>query len=309
MAFSRSSKPTADPLSHVIAAVGASSARRSRLEAAGHWALSFPSVDRLKFVAILRGACCVVLPGGESLAVEQGDVFLIGRTPYVVASDAETPAMEGTAMFTGPGREVVRLGGDECVLIGGSVTFSDAGTAFVLDALPLFLLIGRASASASAVAGTLGLLEAESERSGSGETLVAVKLAEVLLIEALRACSVDQGRAFMGWVSALSDKHVGEALRLMHGDIAFQWSVSVLASRVAMSRSAFAQRFSDLVGRAPMDYLRGLRMTLARQMLSDGSADVGMVAAEVGYSSQSAFGQAFRRAFGCPPTAAATRAR
>ena len=302
MVFSRSSKSAADPLWDVITALGAGSARRTRLEASGHWSLSFPPVDRIKFVAVLRGRCCVVLPRGEVHDLAEGDVCLMGRTPYVVASDPKTPAMEGLPLFTNPDRDVVRLGGDESVLIGGSVSLSEAGMAFALDALPPFLHIGSSSPSATAMARTLGLLEVQTEITAMGGTLVAVKLAEILLVEALRACSADEGRKFVGWIPALGDRQIGEALRLMHGEIAFAWTVSTLAKRVGMSRSAFSDRFVGLVGRPPMDHLRGLRMALAQQMLQDGAADVGLVAAHVGYSSQSAFGQAFRRTFGCSPT-------
>jgi AraC-like DNA-binding protein len=301
MVFSRSSKSAAEPLWDVITALGAGSARRTRLEAAGHWSLSFPSVDRIKFVAVLRGRCCVVLSPGEGHDLEEGDVCLIGRTPYAVASDPKTPAMEGLPLFTNPDRDVVRLGGDESILIGGSVSLSEAGMAFALEALPPFLHIGSSSPSATAMARTLGLLEVQTEIAGMGGTLVAVKLAEILLVEALRAYSADKGRTFVGWIAALGDRQIGEALRLMHGEIAFAWTVSSLAKRVGMSRSAFSDRFAGLVGRPPMDHLRGLRMALAHQMLEDGATDVGLVAAHVGYSSQSAFGQAFRRTFGRSP--------
>ena len=301
MVLSRSSKPADEPLSDVIKAMGAGSARRTRLEAAGHWGLSFPAVDRIKFVAVLRGRCCMVLPRGEVHDLEQGDVCLIGRTSYVVASDPKTPAMEGLPLFTNPDRDVVRLGGDENVLIGGGVTLSEAGMAFALDALPPFLHIGSSSPSATVMVRTLGLLEMQAEMTAMGGTLVAVKLAEILLVEALRAYSADKGRTFVGWISALGDRQIGEALRLMHGQLAFAWTVSALAKRVGMSRSAFSDRFAGLVGRPPMDHLRGLRMALAQQMLEDGAADVGLVAAHVGYSSQSAFGQAFRRTFGRSP--------
>jgi transcriptional regulator GlxA family with amidase domain len=173
--------------------------------------------------------------------------------------------------------------------------------AFALDALPPFLHIGSSSPSATAMARILGLLEVQAEMTAMGGALVAVKLAEVLLVEALRAYSADKGRTFVGWISALGDRQIGEALRLMHGELAFAWTVSALAKRVGMSRSAFSDRFAGLVGRPPMDHLRGLRMALAQQMLEDGATDVGLVAAHVGYSSQSAFGQAFRRTFGRSP--------
>ncbi|MFC7554596.1 helix-turn-helix transcriptional regulator [Pseudoroseomonas wenyumeiae] len=87
----------------------------------------------------------------------------------------------------------------------------------------------------------------------------------------------------------------------MHGNIAFPWTVGALAAQVGMSRSAFAALFTRRVGRPPLDYLAGWRMTLSRHLLLRNEADVASVAAQVGYASPSAFGHAFKRSFGHSP--------
>ena len=108
-------------------------------------------------------------------------------------------------------------------------------------------------------------------------------------------------RSTVSWIAALADPKIGAALRLMHGDVVRPWTAAALAAEVGMSRSAFTQRFSARVGRPPLDYLIRWRMTLARSRLTMGTASIAGVAAEVGYSSQSAFAQAFKRTFGCTP--------
>jgi hypothetical protein len=116
MNLSSSSKP--DPLSDVLGVLRAKITRCTRMEAAGRWALAFPAIDRLKFVAILRGSAWMVRPGSEPHLLRKGDVCLIGRTAYIVASHpAETP-IDGQAFYP-EGCDVAKLGGNETIGIGG----------------------------------------------------------------------------------------------------------------------------------------------------------------------------------------------
>ena len=63
-----------------------------------------------------------------------------------------------------------------------------------------------------------------------------------------------------GWLGALRDRQIGRALTLIHRDPARPWSDACLAREVAMSRSAFAARFAELVGEPPMHYVARWRM-------------------------------------------------
>ncbi len=305
MSSSRSAKPTRDPLSNVLSALGARSVRGTRLEASGDWALSFQGRGRLKFVAIVRGRCWLLLPDTAPEALEGGDVFLLSNTPYTVASDPAMEPVDGMPLYEPPGQDIVRLGdGGETVMVGGGSAFADGEAAFVLEALPAFLRIDRASPGAGAVARTLALLEAEVGDERLGASLVTERLAEILLVEAIRAYVGTGAADRVGWIAALSDRRIGAALRLMHGEVARPWTASTLAAEVGMSRSAFTQRFSTRVGRPPLDYLIHWRMVLARGKLSESCASVASVATEVGYNSQSAFAHAFKRTFGYTPRAA-----
>ncbi|MDQ0326421.1 AraC-like DNA-binding protein [Rhodopseudomonas julia] len=292
-----------DPFSQVLAALGARSVRGTGLEAAGHWALAFDGRARLKFVAVTRGRCFLLLPDRPPEMLEEGDVVLIANTRYVVASDPAVEPIEGMPLYENPGQDVVRLGaGDETVMMGGGSGFSGGSAAFVLDALPAFLRIDRTSPAAASVATTLKSLRHEVDSKELGGALVAERLAEILVIEAVRAFVATRPANKVGWITALADPRIGKALTLLHGDVARRWTVPILASEVGMSRSAFAQRFADRVGRPPLDYLTRWRMVLAQRQLSAGES-VAAVAAAVGYSSQSAFSHAFKRTFGQTPSA------
>lgn len=305
MILSRSAEAPVDLFSEVLSVLGAQSVSGTRLEASGDWALSFQGQGRLKFVAVLKGHCWLLLPDAPPEALAQGDVFLLSDTSFAVASDPAAAPIDGAPLYELSGRNVVRLGeAADTVMIGGGARFADGVAAFVLEALPAFVRIDQTSPGAAAVARVLALLEAEVGNSRPGTSFVTDRLAEILLVEAIRAYVTTGITDSMGWIAALADPRVGTALRLMHRDVARPWTTSLLAAEVGMSRSAFAQRFSRHVGRPPLDYLTRWRMVLARRMLRTSQVSIAQVATEVGYGSQSAFAFAFKRIFGCTPRAA-----
>ena len=131
---------------------------------------------------------------------------------------------------------------------------------------------------------------------------MSARLADVLLVETFRAYVGQVGPAGRGWLGALLDPRIGRALRALHADVAHPWTVADLAHVAGMSRAAFAAEFTRRIGQPPLSYLRAWRLALARKALLGGEASVADVAEMVGYRSQGAFAQAFRRAFGTSAT-------
>ena len=134
-----------------------------------------------------------------------------------------------------------------------------------------------------------------------GSTLMTRRMGDILLVQALRAHVARAGADNAGWIGALGNPGIGKAISLIHNEPGYRWTVGELASRTGMSRSAFAQRFRDLVGVAPLDYVTRWRMHRAREALRRKEATVAGLAASLGYSSESAFGNAFKRVFGRAP--------
>ncbi len=302
MNLSQSSKTMTDPLSDVLNVLGARVTRRTRLEASGQWALNFPALDRLKFVAVLRGSGWILLPGRPPQFLTAGDVYLLGRTDFAVASDPALTPVDGYS-YCEPGCDLVRLGGDETISIAGTVTFERRNADFLLGMLPHSLYVPRSSASSGAMMTILSLMNDEIERDVIGSEVVSGRLADMLLVEALRAYAGSVDQVKIGWLGALVDKRLGRVLRAIHGDIAHPWSVSQLAGVAGMSRAAFSADFTRRVGQSPLAYVRSWRLTIARAALGNGKQTVASVANNVGYASQSAFAQAFKAAFGIPPKA------
>ncbi|HWU94468.1 MAG TPA: helix-turn-helix transcriptional regulator, partial [Sphingomonas sp.] len=79
------------------------------------------------------------------------------------------------------------------------------------------------------------------------------------------------------------------------------WTVAELAGIAGMSRSAFAARFGERLGCAPIEYLARWRMAIAKDALARGVKSLGRIAEEIGYESASAFSTAFRKRLGCSP--------
>jgi AraC-like DNA-binding protein len=113
----------------------------------------------------------------------------------------------------------------------------------------------------------------------------------------------EQGEGRTGWLAGVNDRIVGAALKAMHGRPAHAWTLEELAREAGSSRSVLAERFQQLVGSSPMQYLGQWRMLLATHLLCRSNAPLAHIAEEVGYQTDTAFSRAFRREFGAPPAA------
>jgi AraC-like DNA-binding protein len=136
---------------------------------------------------------------------------------------------------------------------------------------------------------------------GPGSGTMLAKLAELLFVEAMRKHIESLPDRQVGWLAGLRDRHVGRALALMHENPMQRWSVDRLAGQAGLSRSALAQRFTELIGQPPMQYLKRWRLGLAAAALKDSRRPVAALAEQYGYESEAAFNRAFKREFGMPP--------
>jgi AraC-like DNA-binding protein len=290
-----------DPLSQVFSLLNVRAARCTRFEASGNWSYRFPAKPALKFGAILKGECWMDFGEGPRHRLSAGDSFLLANAPsYVLANDEDAFPEDGLAMFDWAHSDVARHEGDDTVIVAGSFGFDTSDAELLLDALPRFLLIPGQHPSAAVIRTTLQIITPEIMGPQIGAAILTDRLVDVLLVLVLRA-ALDQDRdKDFGWIGALTEPRIGKAIGLMHHNIAHPWTLEMLCSAVAMSRSAFTKRFRSLVGRAPLDYLLHWRMRIARDLLRQGSS-VAAAAHHVGYASESAFRNAFKRLYGHAP--------
>jgi len=302
-----------DPLDDVFAAMRVRSALYARLEARAPWGVSLAGGESARFGLVVRGSCLLEVPGvAQPVALAAGDCYVLAHgTPYVLRDHPGTPAVSCASVVRDRIGGVVELGGTGTAasVICGWFHFDQRAARPLLDLLPVLLHVKMEEARAIALQGTLQLLAMETGEPGLGSGLLVSRLADIVFVQAVRAHAATQGQAQAGWLGALADTRIGAALRAMHKDMARDWTVETLASAASLSRSAFAQRFREKVGQAPLDYLTHWRMFRAVNMLGQGHAAVGAIAGAVGYESEAAFSKAFKRRMGMAPGAWRAAAR
>jgi len=289
-----------DPLSEVIALLQPRTVFSKGISGAGRWAVRYSAFGHPSFCAVLEGRCRLHVDGHRPLTLEAGDFLLLPATPAFTMSGFE-PAIpiridpKVTPAPTGEARHCTRGGRPDVRLLGGYFVFDSPDAALLVSLLPSLVHVRGAERLSVLVR----LVGEEASGRKTGRDLVLARLVEVLLIEALRAAPGDDTPP--GLLRGLADARLAPAFQQMHSHLARSWTVAQLARTATLSRSAFFERFTRTVGVAPMEYLLGWRMAVAKNLLRQHDLGVAEVARRVGYGSASTFSTAFSRHVGQPP--------
>ena len=295
---------TADPFSDILKLTNAETFVSGGFTAGGSWAIRFPSPDKIKFFALVKGNCWLRIDGQpESVRVEEGDVFLLSaQRSFVLASDLAVVPVDATGLFTGTVYRTAKLGdGDDCIQIGGHVRLDPSSGGLLADVLPPLIHVKAASPRATVLRWLLDQLVREPASELPGASLASAQLAQLLFVHILRAHLETSGLLATGWLRAVGDKRLAPALRLMHAEPGRAWQLAELAKAAAMSRTTFAHHFKTAAGVAPLTYLTEWRMRLAERVLREENTPVSALAGQLGYTSESAFSNAFKRVTGNAP--------
>lgn len=316
-----------DLLSEVLRAVRLSGALLFRGEFTSPWSLAAPD-SRLAapflvpgakslvfFHVVTEGRCFVEMEGRQPLGLEAGDVVAF---PYGDAHCMGNPIGHERTFISSvlpppPWAELPSVvlggGGEKTRVLCGFLHCDDALFSPVLTSLPRVLCVrARKEPSSWLETNSRYMLEEASLNRPGGACLLG-RLAELLFVEMLRRHMEELGADATGWLAALKDPHVGMVLQEIHADLARRWTVEGLARSVAVSRSALADRFRQLLGEPLMQYLTRWRLQTAAQLLRDTDQGLAAIAAQVGYESEAAFNRAFKRHAGEPPAAWRSAAR
>lgn len=144
------------------------------------------------------------------------------------------------------------------------------------------------------------LLLTELDSTRPGTRVMISRILDLLFVHALRDWA-SQGDVRPGWLTGALDPAVGPVLAALHRTLGRPWPVDSMARLAGLSRSAFASRFSILMGQSPVAYLAERRLDHAAELLRSSIESVHSIGAAVGYSSQAAFSRAFHRRFGASP--------
>lgn len=270
-----------------------------------------PNAERVViFHLVTEGECYVELGREAPVRLFAGDVVIFpqGDAHRMASAPGLQPAAGGarlSAVLARRPRTLIHGGGGVATrLVCGYLACDNRVAQLLMTGLPPVVKVSlRDSPSGAWLEASVcyALAEARSPRPGGAGVLA--KLAEVLFIEVLRLYMNEQGQGRVGWLAGLGDRVVGSALNAMHRDPAQPWTLEKLARAAGASRSVLAERFQQLVGASPMQYLTQWRMMMAANMLRQSDAPLAHVAESVGYQTDTAFSRAFRREFGAPPAA------
>jgi AraC-like DNA-binding protein len=307
---------SADPLGEALHYLRVTGSFYCRSELTEPWGLTMPVwSDCLWFHIVTVGRCLLEVDGSEPRVLRPGDLALVphgrGHTlrsgPGTIAPDVRSIEHEFRHRYA-----ILRHGGGGAptTLVCGAVRLDHPAAHHVVPLLPDVIHVEPTGGPHDEwMQSTLRLVAAEAARVRPGGEAVITRLSDILVIQALRDWMEHAPAAQRGWLGALRDPLIGRAITLIHRDPAREWTVASLAAELSMSRSAFAARFTDLVGEPAMQYLTKWRMQVARAWLAEEDATVADVAARLGYRSEAAFSRAFKRAIGVSPGVVGRTAR
>lgn len=293
-----------DPLSDVLMLLKPRTYRAGGFDLGGQFNIRFPKHESIKCYAVVSGQCWLSVEDVSNAApLATGDCFLLphARASYL-ASDLTLAPVDAHALFPFPldGRIASLNGGGACLLVGGNFVLTGKQADILLAELPPIVHI-RKESDKTAMRWSLERMGEELRNPQLGGFLVAQQLAYIMLVQGLRLHLAADSRGRSGWLAALSDKQMSQAIRSMHDEPAHDWTVAELAQRVHMSRSSFALKFKDALGMSPMEYLTRWRMLLAEERIANTDDSVSTIAESLGYESPSAFTQVFKKFAGCSP--------
>jgi AraC-like DNA-binding protein len=292
-----------DPLADIIALLRPRTVFSKGISGAGRWGVRYTAFGQPSFATVLEGRCLLAVNGHDAVTLEAGDFVLLPATPAFTMSSFESAkpvlidARAAASAAIGEVRHGRRGGRPDVRLLGGYFAFESPDAALLVSLLPPVVHVRGVERLAALVK----LVGEEAGERRPGREPVLARLVELLLIEALRSKPADN--APPGLLRGMADGRMAAAMRHIHGDPAHSWTVAQLAKKVALSRSAFFERFTRTVGLPPMEYLLAWRMALAKDLLRrDDRLGLAEVAERVGYGSASTFSTAFSRHVGQSPS-------
>lgn len=297
-----------DALGEILHFVRMTGSFYCRTELTAPWALELPPRKNcVSFHVVTAGSCWLETEGRRQL-LQAGDLALV-------------PHGKGHRLLSDPGVETVRIddleheyvsdryailrhgeGGDPSVLICGAARFDHPASRHLVDLLPdVIVLSAGGFDQVGWLPTTLRFMADEARKLQPGGETVITRLADILVIQAIRLWMEHGPAGGIGWVRALRDPHLGQAIVRMHRDPERKWTIASLAVEVGMSRSAFSARFTRMAGEPVMQYLTRWRMQLALTWLESRETSIAETAIRLGYRSEAAFKRAFRRYTGMSP--------
>jgi len=258
---------------------------------------------------VTHGHVLLQMANQEPVAIEAGEVVIFPTNDkHRLGSDLNVKAVNAKELVVPPASggmaRIEHGGGGERTHIMCGFLGTDAPNDPVIEMLPNLLKLEVAKGgSVEWIETSLRFAAQEMAAGRPGSLPLLAQLAECLFMEAVRRYVDSMPPPDRGWLAGFSDPVIGRALTLLHARPQHVWRVDELADEIGLSRSAFAERFTRIMGEPPMRYLSRQRLRFAAQRLRSSHDPIAQIGFAAGYESEAAFSRAFKREFGVPPAA------
>jgi AraC-like DNA-binding protein/mannose-6-phosphate isomerase-like protein (cupin superfamily) len=300
-----------DVLGDVLQSIHLHSTLYCRAKMGAPWGFRVSGREVASFHIVTEGSCWLAVEGMDKpVLLAKGDLVILPHGhEHTMTDDPKSPVtmledlkpgqpVEKDGIFYSMGRGVVTT------LVCGGLELDDYSTNPLYSILPAFIHIrSKDEYSVPWLQAIVELVRVETSANRVEAETVITRLSELLFIQAVRAYIRANGDRNVGWLGALRDPEIGQALAMIQRQPDEAWTVGFLANRVSLSRSAFSAKFKQLVGEPPMQYITRVRLTKAAAALRTHPSTLVEVATSVGYESEVAFSKAFKRYFGIAPGA------
>lgn len=297
-----------DALTDILNTLRLSSSLYFRTELTAPWGIEVPSKAKVaRFHIVIRGQCWLQVEGDQGVHMSNGDLVVIPHGASHIISD--TPSTDALPLeevlnevaYEGQGPLVYGGDGPGCCLVCGELAFDDMGNHPLLQHLPTKLYVtGDSSYNTQWLDSALGFIAHEAANLEPGATAIIDRLSEIILIQVIRATLASTTER-IPFLSVFADQRINRVLSAIHANPAENWSVERLGQLVNMSRSSFSNRFSELADMTPLQYVIFVRLQRASRLLLETDTSILKVAEQIGYQSEAAFSQAFKKQFGLRP--------
>ncbi|MFV1981991.1 MAG: AraC family transcriptional regulator [Thiohalomonadales bacterium] len=294
-----------NPLGETLHYLKLSGAFYCKSDSCGTWGVSLPSMPKTSIFHIVTAGSCLIECGEQTIELKAGDfVFVPKGQGHILRSDSRAKVED---LFSLPRNQIsqsyetMKLGdaGEKTTMLCGVVKLEHPSAEFIINAMPDMIYLESSKSSYSSwISHTVRLISLEAEQAQIGGETILTRLADVLVIQALRDWINNETNFKKGWLFALQDERIGVSLSLIHSNPGRQWTLESLGKEIGMSRTAFATKFTELVGEPMLQYLTKWRMNLAAMRLKDGEKVTPELIEQLGYKSESAFRRTFKKVVG-----------
>lgn len=286
-----------DVLSNILETIKLQGIVYRKLVLMSPWAVDTPAGPYVQFWRLLKGDCIISIEGQKPIEMCVGDLVLLPlSSPYRISGKhiARIASMAEYIKSRANGKPLFSEGEVETVLLGGHFEFEHKPAHPLTSSLPAFIHISNFTGKEHTwLQHTANLIFDEINSEKQGSKILVTRLSETLFIHTIRAYMA-QDTNTGGFLAALADERVSEALKLIQDTPQKNWTLDSLSKTVGMSRTLFFNKFKDTVGETPLAYLTNWRIGKAKRLLLTSNENISSIAMQVGYQSEAAFNRLFK---------------